>query len=108
VGRILILESQPEIRELVERVAERLGHEAVTDEPADGVRIDAVVLEPEGRQALELATRLRSREPNLPMICTSIAPPTPQTRALEPCAHLLKPYTLRDLSQALSSAVAAA
>jgi hypothetical protein len=37
------------------------------------------------------------------LICTSIAPPSPATRALEPRAHLVKPYTLRDLSQALSS-----
>jgi CheY-like chemotaxis protein len=107
VARILILEPQPEIRELVERVAERLGLESVTDD-VDGVDLDAVVLEPESGQALERATRLRSSSPDLPMICTSIAPPNAATRALCPHAHLIKPYTLRDLSQALASAVQAA
>lgn len=107
MGRILILEPQPEIRELVEHVAERLGLESVTEE-ADGVELDAVVLEPESLPALERATRLRSGAPDLPMICTSIAPPSAATRALGPHAHLIKPYTLRDLSQALASAVQAA
>jgi CheY-like chemotaxis protein len=103
VGRILVLEPEPEIRELVCRVAERLGHEVVTEDSVDGLTIDAVVVEPEGGRGLELATRLRTRAPDLPLICTSIAPPSPATRALEPRAHLVKPYTLRDLSQALSS-----
>jgi CheY-like chemotaxis protein len=105
VGRILVLGPEPEIRELVGRVAERLGHETITEESFEGVPIDAVVAEPEGARGLELATRLRAHAPDLPVICTSIAPPTPATRALEPRAHLIKPYTLRDLSQALSSAL---
>jgi CheY-like chemotaxis protein len=107
VARILILEPQPEIRELVERVAERLGLEVLTDEPLDGETVDLVVLEPEGGDRLELATRLRSKEPKLPLIFASIAPPTAATRALDPHVHLLKPFTLKDLSDALSSAVPA-
>jgi hypothetical protein len=91
----------------VEHVGERLGHEAVTEEPTDG-RIDVVVLEPEGGTGLELATLLRSRLPDLPMICTSIAPPAPATQALKPRAHLIKPYALRDLSQELSAAMSRA
>jgi CheY-like chemotaxis protein len=108
VARILILEPEPEIRELVERVAERLGLESVSDEPANDAQIDVVVLEPDCDNAIERATRLRSRSPKLPMICTSIAPPTAETRALSPHAHLMKPFTLRDLSEALASAVPAA
>ena len=107
MGRILILEPHPEIRELVEHVAKRLGHEAVTEEPTDG-RIDVVVLEPEGGTGLELATHLRLRLPDLPMICTSIAPPTAATQALKPRAHLIKPYALRTLSQELSAAMSQA
>lgn len=103
MGRILVLEPEPEIRELVERVAGRLGHEAVTEESLDGQRIDAIVVEPEGGRGLELARQLRTSAPDVPVICTSIAPPTPATRALEPRAHLIKPYALRDLSEALSS-----
>ena len=44
VGRILILEPQPEIRELVGHVARRLGHETVTEVPARLDSIDAVVI----------------------------------------------------------------
>lgn len=105
MSRILIIEPQPEIRELVERLAQRLGHEAVTDEIG---HIDAVIVEPEGGDGLARATRLRSAAPGLPMICASIAPPTPQTRALSPHAHLIKPFKLQDLSRALSSALASA
>jgi CheY-like chemotaxis protein len=107
VARILILEPQPEIRELVERVAERLGLEVLTEEPLDGETVDLVVLEPEGGDGLERATRLRSKEPNLPLIFASIAPPSAATRALAPHVHLLKPFTLKDLSDALSSALPA-
>lgn len=108
VGCILILEPQPEIRELVRRVAARLGHEAVTEVPLQQPEIDAVVVEPEGYRGLTLAQQLRDRSSDLPIICTSIAPPNDRTRDLHPVAHLQKPFTLEELQRVLSDAVPAA
>jgi len=110
VGCILILEPQPDIRELVRRVAVRLGHEAVMHVPSQDLEdpeIDAVVVEPEGYRALTLAQQLRDRSPDLPIICASIAPPNDRTRELRPVAHLQKPFTLEELQRALAAAVQA-
>jgi CheY-like chemotaxis protein len=105
VGRVLILEPQSEIRQLVGRVAGRLGHEALTEPPAPLHGIDAIVLEPESLRGLTVAQELRERSPELPIICASIAAPSAKTRALGPVAYLLKPFTLQDLERALSSAL---
>lgn len=105
MGRILILEPQPEIRQLVGRVAGRLGHQPLTEIPTSLHGVDAVVLEPESLRGLAVAQELRDRSPGLPIICASIAPPSAKTRELGPLAYLLKPFTLQELEHALSSAL---
>jgi CheY-like chemotaxis protein len=105
VGRILILEPQPEIRELVRRVAARLGHETVLEIPSEQPEIDAVVVEPESYRALTVAQQLRESSQELPIICASIAPPNDRTRKLRPVAHLQKPFTLGELQRVLAAAV---
>ena len=107
MGRILILEPQPDLQELVRRVAARLGHEALTDISAQQGEVDAVVAEPESYKALTLAQQLRDRSPELPIIFASMAPPNERTRALRPIVHLQKPFALQELQHALSNAVPA-
>jgi CheY-like chemotaxis protein len=105
VARILILEPQPEIRDLVARVVTRLGHDAVetAESPSE---IDAVVVEPESMRGLAVAQQFRLLDPDLPIVCTSIAPQTPATRELGPVAYLVKPFALDALQGVLEQALA--
>lgn len=105
MARILIVEPHPEVRELLERVIARLGHEAVAGRPdtVDLVSFDACVLEP-AAAAGETAARALA-EASIPTVCVSIWPPAPELDRLEPVAYLLKPFSLGDLEQALRDAL---
>jgi CheY-like chemotaxis protein len=105
MGCLLVLEPDPELRDLVSLVAKRLGIDPVTDVPSPALSIDAVVLEPESFRAFLAAQVLRERFPELPIICTSIAPRSEKTAELRPFAYLQKPFTLGELKDALRSAL---
>jgi CheY-like chemotaxis protein len=104
VGRILICEPDPEVRELLRRVVERRGHEAILE--PNGLRdLAAVVLEPSDVVSVEVAQAARARDPGLPIVCASIDPPTAGSRRLAPVAHVVKPFTLAELDRALAAAL---
>jgi hypothetical protein len=105
VGHVLILEPQPEIRDLVGLVAARLGHEVLTEVPTPTRSLDVVVVEPESFRGFLAAQVLRERFPDLPIICASIAPPSARTAELRPLAYLQKPFTLGELERALTRAL---
>ena len=107
MGCVLVLEPDPEVRELVGLVAGRLGHEALSEIPTPAVRLDVVVLEPESFRAFLAAQVLRERFPELPIIVASIAPPNSRTAELRPLAYLQKPFTLGELQHALVRALPA-
>ena len=107
MGCVLILEPQPEIRDLVGLVAARLGHEVLTEVPTPIRRLDVVVVEPESFRGFLTAQVLRERFPKLPIICASIAPPSAKTAELRPFAYLQKPFMLGDLQRELTRAVPA-
>jgi CheY-like chemotaxis protein len=107
VGCVLVLEPDPEVRELVSLVARRLGLEAVHEVPTPAVRLDVLVLEPESFRSFLAAQVLRERFPELPIIVASIAPPSSKTAELRPLAYLQKPFMLGELQHALARAVPA-
>jgi DNA-binding response OmpR family regulator len=107
MARILISEPHPDLRTLLEAIVRRAGHEPVghgelTIDEAPGL----MILEPASADGLAAAVRLRSRLEDLPIICTSILPPSPETQALGPAAHLLKPFRLLELEAAITAALA--
>ena len=103
MGRILICEPDPEVRELLRRVVERHGHEAVLE--PNGLRdLSGVVLEPADVVSVEVAQTARAHDPELPIVCASIEPPTAGSRRLSPVAHVVKPFTLSELARALNAA----
>jgi CheY-like chemotaxis protein len=104
---VLVLEPQPEIRDLVALVARRLGHDAITEVPPAAAEVDVVVVEPESFRGLLAAKVLRERFPELPIICASIAPPSGKTAELRPVAYLQKPFALGELERALTRALPA-
>jgi CheY-like chemotaxis protein len=107
MARILISEPHPDLRVLVEAVVRRTGNEPVgqgelTSDDAPAV----MILEPASANGLAAAARLRSRLGDLPIICTSIFPPSDESSALLPVAHLIKPFRLRELEAAIVAALA--
>jgi CheY-like chemotaxis protein len=105
VGRVLICEPDAEVRELLGRVVARLGHEPVFER--NGLRdLSAIVLEPADVISVEVTQAARATDPELPIVCASIEPPTSGSRELTPVAHLLKPFSLPQLEDALQQALA--
>lgn len=108
MARILISEPHPDVRVLFEAIVRRTGHEPVGHGELTVDEAPAVmILEPASAEGLAAAAGLRRRLEDLPIICASILPPTPATRALAPIAYLMKPFRLGELETALSAALAA-
>jgi DNA-binding response OmpR family regulator len=106
MARILISEPHPDVRTLLEAVVRRAGHVPVGHgELTSDDAPEVMILEPASADGLAAAVRLRSRLEDLPIICASILPPSAQTRALGPAAHLLKPFGLVELEAAISAAL---
>jgi DNA-binding response OmpR family regulator len=107
MARILISEPHPELRVLLEAVVRRAGHEPVgPGELTSGDAPAVMILEPASADGLAAAARLRRRLEGLPIICTSIFPPSDESSALLPVAHLIKPFRLRELEAAIVAALA--
>ena len=109
MARILIYEPHPDVRVLLAAVVRRAGHDPVGQgELASDDTPELMILEPASADGLAAAARLRRRLEDLPIICTSIEPPSALTKALGPVAYLVKPFRLGDLEAALSDALLAA
>ena len=107
MARILISEPHPDLRVLIEAVVRRTGNEPVGQ--ADLIDDDApavMILEPSSADGLAAAARWRGQLGELPIICTSIYPPSDESCALGPVAHLIKPFRLRELEAAILTALA--
>jgi CheY-like chemotaxis protein len=104
MARVAIGEPYAEVRELLVRVVEGAGWEAVVQhDEADGA--DLVVVEPGDARSFELARRLREARPDLPVVCVSIYPAGPETAALSPTAYLVKPFSVGELQRVLAGAL---
>jgi DNA-binding response OmpR family regulator len=108
MARVLISEPHPDCRALVELVVQRVGHDPLgPGELAEGDDPGLLILEPASADGLAIAHRLRHRLGNLPIICTSVRPPSAATETLQPAAYLVKPFRLADLEAAVADALAA-
>jgi len=104
VARILILEPHSDVRDLMVHVVEDAGHEAVLDEngPAS---VDAVLVEPASPFLRCAARRVVQSRPRTTVVCVSIDPPSTDSSSLSPAVHVLKPFSLGELKQALADAL---
>jgi CheY-like chemotaxis protein len=109
VARILIIDPSPEIRELLVRSVRWLGHQPLPiDELARSTlpRGDAAIVEPATDESFAAALELRAAQPELPIVCLSIYPRSDATAALTPVGYVLKPFSLAELENALTAAIA--
>lgn len=107
MARVLVAEPSPDVRLLLRRVVARLGFEPVELDSArrsDPAGFDVLLLEPAMVGGLKLAQRARRRDPALPIVVCSIYSPRDDVTALEPVAHLVKPFRRVELEAALYAA----
>lgn len=105
MATILVAEPNPEVRDLLARVARRLGHAVVEEgghrtQPSE---VDVVLLEPADNASLEAAAPALAA--GAALVCVSILPPAPEAAYPRPVAHLQKPFSLSRLERALALAL---
>ena len=106
MARVLISEPHPDCRALLKLVVQRVGHDPVdSGELVEGDDLGLMILEPASAEGLAAANRLRCRLGDLPIICTSIRPPSAATETLQPAAYLVKPFRLAELEVAMRAAL---
>jgi hypothetical protein len=106
MATILIADPDPATWSLLEVLVLRLGHRPIGQrELAEDEIPDVMLLEPAASADLRYALRLRSRFPDMPILCVSIAPPSPKTRGLGVAGHVMKPFRRAQLERALESAL---
>lgn len=109
MARILLCEADPDVRQLLAVMLNRLGHEPTSIRPGEPALPEAelLVLEPAAPAYLELARDARTRMPTLPVVCVSVLPEEAQFLSLGPLGYLAKPFTLDELRSAVDVALAA-
>jgi DNA-binding response OmpR family regulator len=104
MARVAIGEPYAEVRELLVRVVEGAGWQAVV-EPDEASGADALLIEPGDARSFELACELRRTRPDLPVVCVSIYPAGPEMQSLAPTAYLVKPFSVGELQRVLARAL---
>jgi CheY-like chemotaxis protein len=106
MATILIVDPDPATRSLLEVLVLRLGHRPIgQQELSEDESPELLLLEPASRAGMRLASRLRRRLPQLPILCVSIDPPSSETRELGVAGHVMKPFRRSQLERALESAL---
>jgi len=80
---------------------ERLGHEPFTDASDDLGTADVAIVEPGQAEGLAVAKALRAR--GVPLVFASIFPADTETRAMQPAAYLVKPFSRYAMEKALKN-----
>ena len=106
MARFLIIEPNEDIRWLYAAVVRGLGHEAAFFDGGHMADPEVVLVEPAHPESFAAALRLQRDNPVLPIICASIHKPGQDVaHSLEASTHLLKPFSLVELTDALQLAL---
>jgi DNA-binding response OmpR family regulator len=100
--RVLIAESDDDVRDLLTLTVRRLGYEAVA--PDDAAPVDAMLVEPASVVGRSVLRRLGADAP--PVICLSIYPPEEALVPATSVAYLVKPASATQIAAALRVAFA--
>jgi len=102
----LIIEPDEDIRRLYAAVVRGLGHEAEFFNGSSAANPQVVLVEPADPESFAAAVRLRRDKPRLPVICASIHKAAQDmVHVLQATTHLLKPFSLVELTDALQLAL---
>jgi CheY-like chemotaxis protein len=101
----LIIEPNEDIRRLYAAVVRGLGHEAAFLDGLPTSTPHVVLVEPAHAESFDAALRLQRDNPGLPIVSASIDGPNHAAQALEATTHLLKPFSLVELTDALQLAL---
>jgi CheY-like chemotaxis protein len=102
----LIIEPNEDIRRLYAAVVRGLGHDAAFLNGGPMADPDVVLVEPAHPESFAAALRLQRDNPTLQVVCASVHEPSQDmAHALEATAHLLKPFSLVELTDALELAL---
>ena len=102
----LIIEPNEDIRQLYAAVVRGLGHDASFLNGGPMADPDVVLVEPAHAESFAAALRLQRDNPTLPVVCASVDEPRQDlAHALEATTHLLKPFSLVELTDALQLAL---
>ncbi|HVD10291.1 MAG TPA: response regulator [Gaiellaceae bacterium] len=110
MATVMVADEHDEVQRLLSHMVARVGHTPVLWTAAQGDALhgfEALLVEPAFPGCFRFAKAVRSARPELPIVCVSIYPPTPDVRALGCVVHLLKPFSLHELESALEQAVLA-
>jgi DNA-binding response OmpR family regulator len=100
--RVLIAESDDDVRDLLELTVRRLGYEAVPADECTGV--DAILVEPASAVGRSVLKRFGANAP--PVICLSIYPREEALDHAASIAYLVKPASATQIAAALRIAFA--
>jgi two-component system NtrC family sensor kinase len=117
--RVLVVEDEPQVRQLACEMLEQLGHEtmrvgnaeAALGALAQGERVDLLltdVMMPGGMDGIALAAEARRRRPGLPVLLSSGYAGAPSRVAAAGFPMLRKPFSLEELGLAIGRAAPAA
>jgi CheY-like chemotaxis protein len=101
----LIIEPHEDIRRLYAAVVRGLGHEVAFLDGLPSADPHVVLVEPADAESLEAALRLQRGNPGLPIVCASVDGPNHEAQVLRATTHLLKPFRLVELTDALQLAL---
>jgi hypothetical protein len=108
MAKIAVCEPYPELLVLFERAVSRLGHEAVPcrheGDLLDAPDVDALLIDCD-LGATPHPEELRRAAGDVPVVTCSIYSAGDEIRALDPVAHLVKPFTRVQLDRALVQAL---
>jgi CheY-like chemotaxis protein len=109
VRRVLIVEPDEDVRELLVERCRRLGLEPVVQGLDDRGRlpeVDLIVAEPASQQAQELLEAHRAQQSGTPIVFVSIYPPASGVLKSRAVAYLVLPCSSEEFERALSKALA--
>jgi CheY-like chemotaxis protein len=112
MARILVSESHEDVRQLLVRMLERLGHEPIVvtmPAPEQLLNADVLMVEPAAPIGAVLAQAAGLVNPSLPLICASVTAPPAELVELGIvfAASLVKPFTAEQLGAAIDRAQSA-
>jgi DNA-binding response OmpR family regulator len=108
MARVLLSESDPAVRSLLEALLVRSGHDpfVANGQPDSELpAVDLVLAEPAYGNGLRHARALRQRDGSLPIVLVSILPPKSPFLELSPAAYLMKPFAIAALERAVEDAL---